>query len=127
MADLALQLQADNLPREAIDKLLVEGHWAPILARLLTGENLLLEGCRGVGKTMLMRAAATRLAEGASRGGKVLGVHTTFKRYLATIPPPGSPDSSERGKFKAWVNARILGALADQIRAVFRSKHRSWA
>ncbi len=119
MADLSLQLQADNLPRESIEQLLVEGHWAPILARLVTGENLLLEGCRGVGKTMLMRAAAARLAESAKHGGKVLGVHATFKRYLATIPPPGGPDSSERGKFKAWVNARILGALADQIRAIY--------
>ncbi|MBM4440104.1 MAG: hypothetical protein FJ027_06770 [Candidatus Rokubacteria bacterium] len=119
MADLSLQLQADNLPRETIEQLLVEGHWAPILARLQTGENLLLEGCRGVGKTMFMRAASARLAQRAKDGGKVLGVHTTFKRYLATIPPPGSPDSAERGKFKAWVNARILGALSDQVRAVF--------
>src|SRR4051812_15049242 len=62
MADFSLQLQADNLPRESVEELLVEGHWAPILRRLTTGENLLLEGCRGVGKTMLMRAASARLA-----------------------------------------------------------------
>lgn len=119
MADIALQLQADNLPAETIETLLVEGHWAPVLARLKTGENLLLEGCRGVGKTMLMRAAAARLASDHRRGGKVLGVHTTFKRYLATIPPPGPDQDQELGNFKAWVNARILAALKAQLDAVF--------
>jgi hypothetical protein len=118
MADLSLQLQADNLPRDAVESLLVEGHWASILSRLMTGENLLLEGCRGVGKTMLMRAAAARLANSVKDGGKVLGVHATFKRYLATIPPPGSADASDLGNFKAWVNARILGALAEQIESL---------
>lgn len=119
MADFALQLQADNLPRESLDQLLVEGHWAPILRRLLTAENLLLEGCRGVGKTMLMRSASLRLAASVRQGGKVLGVHTTFKRYLATIPPPGSNSTPELGNFKAWVNARILSAVKEQILHVF--------
>ncbi|WP_426754307.1 hypothetical protein [Myxococcus sp. Y35] len=119
MADFSLQLQADNLPGESLNELLVEGPWAPILKRLATGENILLEGCRGVGKTMLMRTAASRLAHSVKNGGKVLGVHTTFKRYLATIPPPGSTNISELGNFKAWVNARILSALKDQLRLAF--------
>lgn len=119
MADLSLQLQADNLPRESLEKLLVEGHWAPILRRLMTGENLLLEGCRGVGKTMLMRAATARLASSVKQGGKVMGVHTTFKRYLATIPPSGGGNVPELGNFKAWVNARILSALKEQLKLVF--------
>lgn len=121
MADLSLQLQADNLPQEAVEKLLVEGHWAHILSRLLTGENLLIEGCRGVGKTMLMRAATSRLAQQVKTGGKVLGVHTTFKRYLATIPPPGGGESPALNNFKAWVNARILGAVQEQVGNVFRN------
>lgn len=118
MADLSLQLQADNLPPESLEQLLVEGHWAPILSRLTTGENLLVEGCRGAGKTMLMRAAAARLATSVKQGGRVLGVHATFKRYLASIPPPGTGDSFALGNFKAWVNARIFRALKEQVHAV---------
>ncbi|WP_338869309.1 hypothetical protein [Myxococcus stipitatus] len=124
MADFSLQLQADNLPRESLETLLVEGAWAPILRRLSTGENILLEGCRGVGKTMLMRAAASRLARDVKQGRRVLGVHTTFKRYLATIPPLGTTNTPELGNFKAWVNARILSALKEQLRLVFSDDQR---
>lgn len=119
MADLSLQLQADNLPADAVEKLLVDGHWAPILRRLLTAENLLLEGCRGVGKTMLMRTAAARSTAEIRRGVRTMGVHATFKRYLATIPPPDSADGDALGNFKAWVNARILSALKDQLETCF--------
>jgi hypothetical protein len=115
VADLALQLQADFLPQDDLDQLLVEGHWAPVLRRLMTGENLLLEGCRGEGKTMLMRAAVARMSRDARTGGRVLGIHTTFKRYLATLPPPGTEGGDELGNFKAWVNARILGAAKEQV------------
>lgn len=118
MADLALQLQAENLPFDKIEQLLVEGRWAPTLTRLMTGENLLLEGCRGVGKTMLMRAAATRLASSINEK-KVLGIHATFKRYLATIPPSDAQSSHELGNFKAWVNARILYSLKNQLDNIF--------
>lgn len=119
MADFALQLQADSLRAEDLNGLLVEGHWKPTLKRLWTAENLLLEGCRGSGKTMLMRASAEQMAVGARSGARVLGVHATFKRYLATIPPPGSPESMELGNFKAWVNARILSAVRDRVAATF--------
>ncbi|HEX4403881.1 MAG TPA: hypothetical protein VH560_03585, partial [Polyangia bacterium] len=119
MPDLSLQLQADNLPQDSLEKILVEGHWAPVLGRLLTGENLLLEGCRGEGKTMLMRAAAGRLAKSASAGGTVLGIHATFKRYLTTIPPAGATGEAELGNFKAWVNSRILGAVKLQLEETF--------
>lgn len=119
MADISLQLQADNLGADDIQRLLVEGHWKPILARLRTAENILLEGCRGVGKTMLMRACAEQLGEEARQGGKLLGVHTTFKRYLAAIPPPGSPDGPELVTFKAWVNARILRAVSERVRDTY--------
>ena len=119
MADLSLQLQADNFPSDAIEQLLVEGHWAPILKRLWTGENLLLEGCRGVGKTMLMRAAAARMDAEVRLGGRTLGIHATFKRYLATIPPLGAAESSGLGSFKAWVNARILDAVKTQVSKTF--------
>lgn len=120
MANFSLQLQADNLPIEVVEELLVEGPWKPAMARMLTGENILLEGCRGVGKTMLMRAAAQRLQKDFLAGGKVLGVHTTFKRYLATLPPPssGADDSHDLANFRAWTNARILGATRDAVQAV---------
>ncbi|MCK8497231.1 DNA-directed RNA polymerase subunit alpha C-terminal domain-containing protein [Myxococcus fulvus] len=121
MADLSLQLQADNLPLESLEKLFVEGHWSHILNRLLTGENLLIEGCRGVGKTMLMRAATERLTSQAHTGGKTLGIHTTFKRYLATIPPPGGSETPALSNFKAWVNSRILGAAKEQFLRTFPS------
>lgn len=118
MADFSLQLQADNLPKEVIETLLVEGPWQPIMGRMVTAENLLLEGCRGVGKTMLMRAAAQRLQNGYLRGSKTLGVHTTFKRYLATLPPPTSVDTAnaDLGNFRAWINARILHAVQSTVR-----------
>lgn len=119
MADSALQLQADNLASEDLEPLLVEGRWKPILKRLATAEHILLEGCRGVGKTMLMRACAERLGASAKDGGKILAVHATFKRYLATIPPPGSTETPELAGFKAWVNARILGALAAQVQRTY--------
>jgi hypothetical protein len=118
MADFSLQLQADNLPSEAIETLLVEGPWKPIMGRMLTAENLLLEGCRGVGKTMLMRAAVQRLRQEYLRGARTLGVHTTFKRYLATLPPPNiaSETSVDLNNFRAWINARILHAVQTAIR-----------
>ncbi|HEX7958566.1 MAG TPA: hypothetical protein VF493_01525 [Terriglobales bacterium] len=119
MADLSLQLQADMLQPEQLASLLVEGPWSPILGRLQTAENILLEGCRGVGKTMLMRTCAERLSEAARNGGRVLGVHTTFKRYLATIPPPQDSSSPELAHFKAWVNARILESLHNQVERTF--------
>lgn len=118
MADFSLQLQADNLPKEAIQTLLVEGPWQPIMDRMLTAENLLLEGCRGVGKTMLMRAAVQRLQEKFLAGSRTLGVHTTFKRYLATLPPPspGSTENPDLSNFRAWINARILQAVQSALR-----------
>jgi len=119
MANFSLQLQADNLPIEIIDQLLVEGPWKPVMNRMLTAENILLEGCRGVGKTMLMRAAAQRLQVEFKAGGKVLGVHSTFKRYLATLPPPTiNADSTDLANFRAWINARILGAVKETVKEV---------
>lgn len=120
MADFSLQLQADNLPNEAIETLFVEGPWRPIMSRLTTAENLLLEGCRGVGKTMLMRAASQRLQQSYLKGGRVLGVHTTFKRYLATLPPPAgeSEPGSDLRNFRAWINARILHAVQATVRGL---------
>lgn len=124
MADFSLQLQADNLPSESIQTLLVEGPWKPIMSRMTTAENLLLEGCRGVGKTMLMRAASQRLQEDYSNGARSFGVHTTFKRYLATLPPPavGSEVSPDLSNFRAWINARILDAVQTAIRKVCPGK-----
>jgi hypothetical protein len=120
MADFSLQLQADNLPSEFIEQLLVGGPWKPIMQRMLTAENLLLEGCRGAGKTMLMRAAAQDLASKYAAGAGVFGVHATFKRYLATLPPPGqaTSDSADLGNFRAWINARILQAVCEAVRTV---------
>ncbi|PYG49818.1 hypothetical protein DEU53_103297 [Pantoea sp. AG1095] len=120
MADYTLQLQADNIPNELIEQLLVVGPWKPILSRMYTGENLLIEGCRGAGKTMLMRSASLYLRNAYSQGGKVLGVHTTFKRYLATLPPPNLQDGNnyELSYFRAWINARILSAVKDTVSSI---------
>lgn len=119
MANFSLQLQADNLPIDIIDQLLVEGPWKPVMNRMITGENILLEGCRGVGKTMLMRTAAQRLQIECKGGGRVLGVHSTFKRYLATLPPPTKNENSDGlENFRAWINARILGAVKDAVKDV---------
>lgn len=120
MADFSLQLQADNLPSDVIQTLLVEGPWQPIIGRLMTAENLLLEGCRGVGKTMLMRAASQRLQSNYLQGGRTLGIHTTFKRYLATLPPPtsDSESGSDLRNFRAWINARILHAVQATVRDI---------
>lgn len=118
MADFSLQLQADNLPIDVVDQLLIEGPWKPIMNRMVTAENILLEGCRGVGKTMLMRAATQRLNVGYTTGNRVFGVHATFKRYLATLPPPSTTannDAVDLSNFRAWINARILGAVKETI------------
>lgn len=118
MADYSLQLQADNLPIDTIEKLLVEGPWAATLQRMYTGENILLEGCRGAGKTMLMRTAAHRLKEEYLGGESTFGVHATFKRYLATIPPANGEDGGDAhslDNFKAWINAKILSAVRDAV------------
>lgn len=124
MADFSLQLQADNLPSEAIESLLVERHWKPAMNRMTTAENLLVEGCRGVGKTMLMRAASNRLEQEYKSGERKLGIHTTFKRYLATLPPPivGQQANVELGNFRAWINARILHATQETIKRVAPEK-----
>lgn len=120
MADFLFQLQADNLPIKVIDQLLIEGPWKPIMNRMVTAENVLLEGCRGVGKTMLMRAAAQRLKVNYQNGSRVFGVHATFKRYLATLPPPSSniDDSVDLANFRAWINARILSSVRESVAEV---------
>ncbi len=119
MANFSLQLQADNLPIDIIDKLLVEGPWKPVMNRMTTAENLLIEGCRGVGKTMLMRTAAQRLQIECKAGGKILGVHSTFKRYLATLPPPSKNEEHvSLANFRAWINARILSAVKEAVAQV---------
>lgn len=125
MADFSLQLQADNLPADVIEPLLVEGPWKPIMARMMTGENILLEGCRGAGKTMLMRAAVLRLKQQYDKGQRTLGVHTTFKRYLATLPPPSPTDanSTDLANFRAWVNARILSATKATVLSLDDGDH----
>lgn len=117
MADYSLQLQADNLPIEKLEELMVDGPWSPIMQRMTTAENVLLEGCRGAGKTTLMRAAQKRLEDSYAGAGRVFGAHATFKRYLATLPPPLSEldDNAALGNFKAWINARILAALSEAI------------
>lgn len=116
MANFSLQLQADNLPIEIIDELLVEGPWKPAMKRIVTAENILLEGCRGTGKTMLMRTAAQRLQIDFRKGKKILGVHSTFKRYLATLPPPSKNEENlGLANFRAWINSRILGAVKDVV------------
>src|SRR5690606_12940662 len=50
-------------------------------------------------------------------GGRVFGAHATFKRYLATIPPPAADDGDgvELGNFKAWINARVLASLSQAV------------
>ncbi len=120
MANFSLQLQADNLPDDIIENLLVEGPWAPVMSRMATAENILIEGCRGVGKTMLMRSAARRMQTGFKQGSRTLGVHTTFKRYLATLPPPSKDrnDSQDLANFRSWINARILGAIREVVRDI---------
>lgn len=119
MANFSLQLQADNLPGDQIAELLVEGPWRPVMTRMLTAENVLLEGCRGAGKTMLMRAASQRLQQNFAAGGRTLGVHATFKRYLATLPPPGRQDDAHSlANFRAWINARILTAVKQTVLSV---------
>jgi len=120
MADFSFQLQADNLPIDVIDKLLIEGPWKPIMNRMLTAENILLEGCRGVGKTMLMRAAAQKLKISYQGGEKIFGVHATFKRYLATLPPPSAivDDSVDLANFRAWINARILSSVKESLKEI---------
>ncbi|MEC5196346.1 MULTISPECIES: helix-hairpin-helix domain-containing protein [Xanthomonas] len=117
MADYSLQLQADNLPIDTVEQLVVEGPWAATLQRMYTAENILLEGCRGAGKTMLMRTAAHRMKSQYLASGRSLGVHTTFKRYLATIPPSSGSDieSNSLDNFKAWINSRILNALKEVV------------
>ncbi|NYF21625.1 hypothetical protein HDC36_003094 [Xanthomonas sp. JAI131] len=117
MADYSLQLQADNLPIDTVEQLVVEGPWAATLQRMYTAENILLEGCRGAGKTMLMRTAAHRMKAQYQSSGDTLAVHTTFKRYLATIPPSsgGDVESSSLDNFKAWINSRILSAVKDVV------------
>lgn len=117
MADYSLQLQADNLPVAEMEKLLVEGPWEGPLQRMYSAENILLEGCRGAGKTMVMRTAAHRLKERYEKGEKTFGVHTTFKRYLATLPPISDAlgASAPLENFKAWINARILSAVKNEV------------
>lgn len=81
-----------------------------LVSKLMSPGTHLLQGCRGSGKTMLLRVAYERLQRERT---DVLPVFVSFSRYLATYntsarPTPGfSP-------FQSWVLAKMLASLRDE-------------
>lgn len=82
-----------------------------LVAKLMSPGTHLLQGCRGAGKTMLLRVAYERLRRDRP---DALPVFVSFSRYLATYNA-GSKVTPGFNPFQSWVLAKMMLAIRDEI------------
>ena len=112
--DLLQTARCEDLLYEQIEKVSVLGDFERkiIIALKGSGANL-LEGARGVGKSMLLRMAEIELdAEFESQ--RKLGVYVNFK----TSTLLEGVKAAERDAFQIWVNIKLLEALHEKLIAL---------
>lgn len=91
-----------------------------LLGKLKDQTTYLLDGCRGSGKTMLMRMAEYELDWDFRHGGTVLGVFIRFPRAIALEGTETSIDH-EYHPFRQWVFAKILKATIEKLNQLGRT------
>lgn len=106
------QARTEDLTGEEIVEFGCVGENEASILKLLTGPGChLLEGSRGVGKSMLLRLANLSLDESFPTE-KTVGVYVNFK---ASILLENDRFSSEYYSFKIWVMAKILQSFTNKL------------
>lgn len=112
--DLLQTARCEDLLYEQIRQVSVLGDFERrIIDALKGGGANLLEGARGVGKSMLLRMAEIELDADFLKDRK-LGVYVNFK--TSTLLEGVKAD--ERDAFQIWVNIKILEALHEKLLAL---------
>jgi len=112
--DLLQTARCEDLLYEQIQQVSVLGEFERGVIDALKGSGAnLLEGARGVGKSMLLRMAEIELDENFQEERK-LGVYVNFK--TSTLLEGVKAD--ERDAFQIWVNIKILEALHEKLLAL---------
>ena len=110
-AELLQAARCEDLKYDEIKDLTVLGDFErTIVDRLKQAGSHLLQGARGVGKSMLMRQAEIEMDEGYSES-RVLGVYINFK----TSPLLEGVKISDKDAFQVWVGAKILQGLYQKL------------
>lgn len=109
--DLLQTARCEDLLYEQIQQVSVLGDFERRIIDALKGSGAnLLEGARGVGKSMLLRMAEIELDTEFTNDRK-LGVYVNFK--TSTLLEGVKAD--ERDAFQIWVNIKILEALHEKL------------
>ncbi len=111
--DLLQTARCEDLLYEQISTVSVLGAFERRIVDALKGSGAnLLEGSRGVGKSMLLRMAEIEL-DADFKTAKKLGVYVNFK--TSTLLEGVKAD--ERDAFQIWLNLKILEALHEKMLA----------
>jgi hypothetical protein len=106
------QARTEDLTAEEIIRYKCVGNNEQQILPLLTGPGChLLEGSRGVGKSMLLKLAEMQLDERFPID-KAIGVYVTFK---SSVLLENDRFSNELYSFRIWVMAKILQAFTDKL------------
>lgn len=115
MSDVAVALQqarTEDLTRQEINQYKCLHDSEIRILSLLEGPGChLLEGSRGVGKSMLLRLAEFNLDE-TIKSNKVLGVYVNFKSSLVLEK---DKFKDEKYSFKMWIMAKILQSFTEKL------------
>lgn len=111
----ALAIRTESLFNEDIQKFFVEEP-GDFVSRLLDGEQYLLEGSRGVGKTMLMRYAENQ-ADKSFDSHRILASYISFEDSLK-IERIKVTNAAEYNPFLQWTIAKILKALLEKVNSL---------
>ncbi|MCK4321349.1 hypothetical protein KAX08_02385 [candidate division WOR-3 bacterium] len=107
-----LAIRTESLTQEDVREFFV-GEPGAFIDHLLDGEQYLVEGSRGVGKTMLMRYAETKADENF-HSEKILASYISFEDSLK-IERLKITNVAEFNPFLQWTMAKILKALLDKV------------
>lgn len=107
-----LAIRAESLTQEDVRKFFIDEAGESV-HRLLDSKQYLVEGSRGVGKTMLMRYAETE-ADKDFLSKKILACYISFEDSLK-IERLKVTNAAEYNPFLQWTMAKILKALLDKI------------
>ncbi|MEW6410209.1 MAG: zinc ribbon domain-containing protein [Nitrospirota bacterium] len=107
-----LAIRTESLTKEEVRKFFVKEH-GEFIAHLLNGEQYLVEGSRGVGKTMLMRYAEIE-ADRRFHSERILASYISFEDSLK-IERLKITNAAEYNPFLQWTMAKILKALLDKV------------
>ncbi len=107
-----LAIRTESLTNDDVRKFFV-GESGAFIDSLLDGEQYLVEGSRGVGKSMLMRYAETE-ADNRFSSERILASYISFEDSLK-IERLKITNAAEYDPFLQWTMAKILKALLDKI------------